>query len=263
LFKREKCTIQIGGSDQWGNMTAGTELIRKTERGEAHVMTLPLVTKADGTKFGKTESGTIWLDAAKTSPYAFYQFWLNTADADVENFLNYFSLQPLARIKEILAKHNAAPHERHAQGFLASELTGLVHGQQAHDAAQKITLALFDNNLAELTEENYTQLALDGLPSRTLKKEAGKFVLKGNAQTLFHDSILNDDVEKNILLALTQLGLATSNREARDFLKGKAVQVNGEVVTDEKLELTKANAKFGKYFLLKRGKKNFALLVLE
>ncbi|MBI1309519.1 MAG: tyrosine--tRNA ligase [Proteobacteria bacterium] len=238
LLKLHTCTVQVGGSDQWGNMTAGTELIRKTEGKEAHVLTLPLVTKADGTKFGKTESGTIWLSAEKTSPYAFYQFWLNTADADVEKFLGYFSFKSLDEISALVATHKQAPEKRAAQKALAEEITALVHGDKALQAAQRISEALFGGDLSALTESDYAQLAQDGLPTT-----------RGASHP--------------VLQALAECGLAQSNREARDFLKGNAVQVNGEVITDEKHELTKANAKFGKYHLIRRGKKNFALLVLE
>jgi tyrosyl-tRNA synthetase len=279
LYQRHTCTIQIGGSDQWGNMTAGTELIRKTiPGGEAHVLTLPLVTKADGTKFGKTETGTIWLDAAKTSPYAFYQFWLNTADADLEKFMLYFSFQPVNIIKQniqdcraglsfgnttlipMLSKpgefqtiYQPAPEFKFEINELkrefAKEITILIHGQKAFESALRITQSLFGtgvkemflegkNKLDSLSKTDYAQLALDGLPTA-----------KSGTTTL--------------LEALTATGLAQSNREARDFLKGNAVQLNGQPVTDEKLELTKANAQYGKYHLLKRGKKNFALLVLE
>lgn len=238
LKVKYNCTVQVGGSDQWGNMTAGTELIRKTGHGEAHVMTLPLVTKADGTKFGKSETGTIWLNAEKTSPYAFYQFWLNTADADVENFMLYFSFRPVAEIKALCEEHRKAPEKRAAQIALAEDVTRLIHGEQALEAAKRISAALFGGDLTSLTETDYAQLAQDGLP------------------TVRSSGI-------NLLAALGETKLAASNREARDFLKGNAVQVNGEVVTDEKLELTKANARFEKYHLLKRGKKLFALLVLE
>lgn len=237
LLQREKCTLQIGGSDQWGNMTAGTELIRKTMQAEAHVLTLPLVTKADGTKFGKTETGTIWLSAEKTSPYAFYQFWLNTADADVEKFLLYFSFKPVAEIKAIATAHAAEPHLRKAQTALAEELTTLVHGEEATKAAQRISAALFGGNIDDLTEADFAQLAQDGLP--TLR---------------YSQSIFMAD-------ALCQSELATSNRQAREFLEGNAVMVNGEVRTTPTFELTPANAKFGKYHLLRRGKKNYALLV--
>lgn len=236
LFRTETCTVQIGGSDQWGNMTAGTELIRKAERGESHVLTLPLVTKADGSKFGKTESGTIWLDAAKTSPYAFYQFWLNTADADVEKFLHYYSFRPLEEIAETMRLHTQSPEKRIAQTNLADEITALLHGRDNAERALEISTKLFNNMVEALDAEDMAQL-VDAIPT-----------LHAPSTTL--------------LEALTQTGLAASNREARDFLKGGAVQLNGQPVTDEKHELTAANAKYGQYHLLKRGKKNFALLVL-
>jgi tyrosyl-tRNA synthetase len=238
LFKLHNCSLQIGGSDQWGNMTAGTELIRKTLQGEAHVLTLPLVTKSDGTKFGKTESGTIWLSAEKTSPYAFYQFWLNTADADVDKFMKYFSFKSLEEIHQLISEHEKAPEKRAAQKALAEELTTLVHGADALKAAQRISEALFGGDLASLTEADYAQLALDGLPHCTVERT-----------TLDH--------------ALVGSTLASSNREARDFIKSNAVQVNGQPATDANMVLEKANAKFKKYHLLKRGKRNFALLVLE
>lgn len=231
------CTVQLGGSDQWGNIVAGTELVRKKSGGQAFALTLPLVTKADGTKFGKTESGTIWLDAAKTSPYAFYQFWLNTTDADVEKFLHYFSFRPVEDIAALIRRHTAAPEQRLAQQTLAEDVTTLVHGAEALQGAQRITAALFGGELTALTEADYAQLAQDGLPSTT-------------------------SAPLTLLEALVKTGLAQSNREARDFLKGNAVQLSGEQVADEKHELTAANAKYGRYHLLKRGKKNFALLVL-
>lgn len=237
LYRHHACTVQIGGSDQWGNMTAGTELIRKTcEGAAAHVLTLPLVTKADGAKFGKTESGTIWLDAAKTSPYAFYQFWLNTADADVEKFLLYFSFRNVDDIKALCAAHSAEPHLRKAQTALADDVTTLVHGADATAAAQRISAALFGGDITTLSADDFAQLAQDGLPSAPLQ-------------------------EDGIIAALTTASLVQSNREARDFLKQGGIQHNGQAVADETFTLTPANALHGKYHLLRRGKKNYALLV--
>ncbi|MFN9091121.1 MAG: tyrosine--tRNA ligase, partial [Alphaproteobacteria bacterium] len=237
LSKSHDCTLQIGGSDQWGNMTAGTELIRKKLQREAHVLTLPLVTKADGTKFGKTESGTIWLDPNKTSPYAFYQFWLNTADADVEKFLGYFSFRPLIEIKNIVETHKQNMSLRMAQVILARELTTLLHGEAATAAAEAISKAVFDGALDKLAEADFAQLATGGLPTAALEQAF------------------------NIVDALVLAQLASSKREAREFIASGAVQHNGEVVRDETLALTPQNAKFGRYHLLKRGKKQFALLV--
>jgi tyrosyl-tRNA synthetase len=238
MFRNEalKCSVQIGASDQWGNMTAGTELIRKKLRGEAHVLTLPLLTKADGTKFGKSESGTVWLDAAKTSPYAFYQFWLNTADADVEKYLKLFSFLTLEQIHNHLQHQLKNPENRGAQVKLAEELTVLVHGQDGLSSAQRISAILFGGSKEEFQAKDYLQLAQDGLPSTI-------------------------SAPQSVIDGLVAVGLAASKREARDFLKQGAIQHNGVVVTDEVLELTPANAKYGKYHLLKRGKKQFALLV--
>lgn len=230
------CTVQIGGSDQWGNITAGTELIRKKLGGQAYALTLPLVTKADGTKFGKTESGTIWLDASKTSPYAFYQFWLNTADADVEKFLLYFSFMPVEKIKALCAEHAKEPHLRKAQIALAEDVTTLVHGADATKAAQRISQALFGGEINALTETDFAQLAASDLPK------------------------LNLSEPMPMPQALVSTGLADSNRQAREFLDGKAVLHNGEIVTDN-CTLTPDNSLFGKYHLLRRGKKNYALLV--
>lgn len=237
LNRTEKCTLQIGGSDQWGNMTAGTELIRKKGNGEAHVMTLPLVTKADGTKFGKSESGTIWLDSAKTSPYAFYQFWLNTADADIEKFLGYFSFRTMAEIKTLMAEHAINPGARIPHKALAEELTQMLHGAGALEGAQRIADALFGGS-SHLRETDYQQLALDGLPAHATKDES-----------------------MHIVDALILTGLAESKREAREFIS-KGILVNWAPMHDDTYILAKEKAIYGKYHLLRRGKKNFALLVM-
>ncbi len=239
MFRDEtlKCSVQIGASDQWGNMTAGTELIRKKLRGEAHVLTLPLLTKADGTKFGKSESGTVWLDAAKTSPYAFYQFWRNCADIDLKGYFNMFSFSSLEQIRAILDTHAGNSSLQRAQVLLAQELTELVHGTEAAEAAARAGNALFNNEIEKLTAENFQQLAQDGVPSQKLEQPL------------------------SLIDALLIAELATSKREAREFLAQGAIQHNGVTVNDETLELTPANAKYGKYHLLKRGKKQFALLV--
>ncbi|MCP5404979.1 MAG: tyrosine--tRNA ligase [Pseudomonadaceae bacterium] len=242
LIEHHTCTIQLGGSDQWGNMTAGTELIRKTLGAEAHVITVPLVTKADGTKFGKTESGTIWLDATKTSPYAFYQFWLNTADADVEKFLLYFSFRSVEAIKTICEEHKENPGLRKAQRMLASDVTCLVHGEDAFTTAERISEYLFgshwtDGEKKDLSAEDYAQLAQDGLPTTT------------------------SFTEGSIIEALTSAGLAQSNRQAREFVENGAVTHNGESVQTTDHQLSTNNAAFGRYHLLRRGKKNYALLV--
>src|SRR3989442_96272 len=157
LYRDHGCTLQLGGSDQWGNITAGIELIRRKAGGAAYGLTLPLVTRADGSKFGKTESGTIWLDADKTSPYEMYQFWLNTPDADVGAYLKYFTFLPLEAIDELAAMTKRAPEKREAQRVLAAEATALVHGRAAREEAERITTALFTGDLKSLTPEQAAQ----------------------------------------------------------------------------------------------------------
>ena len=170
LYHRHGCGLQIGGSDQWGNITGGIDLTRRLHGGQAFGLTLPLVTKADGTKFGKTESGTVWLDARRTSPYAFYQFWLSTADADVYRFLHYFTFLPVAEIDAIERADAERTGRPEAQRILAREVTQLVHGDEGLSAAMRITEALFSGDAAALDETDLQQLALDGLPSSQLNR---------------------------------------------------------------------------------------------
>ena len=168
LNRRYDCTLQIGGSDQWGNIVSGIDLSRRQNQSQCFALTVPLVTKADGSKFGKTESGTIWLDAAKTSPYSFYQFWLNVADADVYKFLRYFTFLSLAEISDIEIEDKAASGRPKAQGILAREATTLVHGDDGLNAALRITEAMFSGELSDLSEQDFEQLCQDGLPSSSL-----------------------------------------------------------------------------------------------
>lgn len=239
LYRRYGCTLQIGGSDQWGNITGGIDLTRRLHRAQVFGITLPLVTKADGQKFGKTESGTVWLDPSKTSPYAFFQFWLNTADADVYKFLHYFTFLSAGEIAGIEEEDRSAVGKPKAQGILAREVTRLVHGADGLQAAERISQALFSGDLGKLTDSDLQQLQQDGLPTTA----AG-----GRQPTL--------------LEALVETGLAASNRAAREFIGNNAVAVNGEKVTDESLELNADRALYGRYFVLRRGKKQFHLLVL-
>ncbi len=244
LYKRHDCTVQIGGSDQWGNITGGIDLTRRLHRQQVYGVTLPLVTKADGTKFGKTESGTVWLDASKTSPYAFYQFWLNTADADVYKFLRYFTFLDLVAIEEIEQSDNAAQGRRSAQGILAKEVTALIHGEAGVLAAERISQALFSGDISQLTENDLAQLALDGLPVHEVTAESG--LLAG----LLVDAGL----------AVTPRGEVTLG-QARKFIQEGAIQVNGTKVSDVTSEVSPKDALYGKYHLLRRGKKQFSLLV--
>lgn len=231
------CTLQIGGSDQWGNITSGIDLTRRLNQNQVFGLTLPLVTKADGSKFGKTEEGTIWLDAARTSCYTFYQFWINTADADVYRFLKYFTFLDVAEIDAIEEKDKNAQGRPEAQEVLAKEVTRLVHGKEGLEAAERISAALFSGEISELTESDFEQLKQDGLPA------------SGSAEKSI-----------SIVQALVESELATSNKMAREFIGNGAVTVNGEKVEDNTAELTWDSAFYEKYFLLKRGKKLFHLL---
>ena len=240
----------IGGSDQWGNITWGTETTRRLNGRTVHGMTLPLVTKSDGTKFGKTEGGAVWLDAKKTSPYQFYQFWLKVADADVYKFLKYFTFLSIEQIAQIEADDKASGKKPEAQRILAEEMTRLIHGEAALEAAQRITHSLFSGDESSLTEQDYAQLALDGLPCITVSGSP------------------------NVVEVLVKAGLAQSNKEARGFVQSGAVLLNGEAAVennpdfapekpDDKYALTDVHKRFGKYTIIKRGKRNHALLLWE
>ena len=237
LNRRYGCVLQIGGSDQWGNITAGTDLTRRLNQKQVYGLTLPLVTKSDGTKFGKTESGAIWLDAKKTSPYAFYQFWINTADADVYKFMRYFTFLSVEEIDAIEAADNAGGKKPEAQRILAEQVTELVHGQAALQAAQRISKSLFSGDLDALTESDFEQLAQDGVPGLTLEKSA--------------DGLVD---------ALAAAGLAKSKSEARGFLQSGSVQVNGVRIDAIDYCFTETDRRFGRFTLLRRGKKNYAML---
>ena len=239
LNKTYDCTLQIGGSDQWGNMVGGIDLSRRQNGQQVFILTMPLITKADGKKFGKSESGAVWIDPAKTSPYAMYQFWMNTADADVEKLLKIYTFMDVAEIEALAKEHMETPHLRLGQKRLAQEVTKMVHGEEALESAERITQALFGGSLDALTEADLAQLSLDGMPST--KVENDQFAL---------------------IDALVETKLASSNREARDFIKGNAVSSNGEKITDIEGALTNEKALYGKYHVLKRGKKNYHLLEL-
>ncbi len=236
LYKRHSCTLQIGGSDQWGNITSGIDLTRRLHQGQVYGLTLPLVTKADGQKFGKTETGTVWLDPEKTSPYAFYQFWLNAADADVYKFLGYFTFLSALEIAGIREEDEARSAKPEAQSILAREVTRLVHGENGLAAAERISLALFSGELVDLTQNDLEQLRQDGLPTSDFS-----------------------DRQLSIVEALVETGLAASNRAAREFLAAGAVSVNGDKVVSAEHILTAEQGLYHKYFVIKRGKKAFHL----
>jgi tyrosyl-tRNA synthetase len=237
LAKRHDCSLQIGGSDQWGNIVSGMDLVRRHLGKEAFALTLPLVTKADGSKFGKTADGAIWLDANKTSPYTFYQFWLNTADADVSNFLRLFTFLTESEIETLLEDMQAHPERRNAQRRLAEEVTTVVHGTAALASAQRISAALFGGELSSLQVGDLDQLQQDGLASTDAQPGDG------------------------LLSVMVAGGLTRSTGEARKLIQGGGVRLNGTTVQDPKLTLDFDQALFGRYFILRRGKKVYHLIV--
>lgn len=242
LYKTHNCTMQLGGSDQWGNITAGVDLTRRLHGGHVHAMTLPLVTKSDGTKFGKTETGTVWLDATKTSAYAFYQFWLNTTDDDVEKFLKYFTFFSLEEIAVIAKTHAEAPEKRFGQIKLAQDVTKLVHGEDGLKQAQHLTDVVFsadDDKWQRLSAHDFEQLKQDGLPATAL-----------------------NDREVPILAALSATGLAASNRQAREFVDAGAVKLNGRTVPqkDYNAIVAAGDALFNRFTVLQVGKKKTHLV---
>ncbi len=248
LAQRDNCTLQIGGSDQWGNIVGGVDLSRRMYSKQTFGLTLPLVTKSDGTKFGKTESGTIWLDATKTSPYAFYQFWLNTADADAYQFLRYFTFLSIERIAEIEAHDADIQGRKTVQPILAEEVTRLVHGEEALESARRITEALFSGNLAELSEMELEQIKLDGLPSSNLPLAN---LSETPMTTLFAES-----------------GIVKAGREVKDALGRNAVLVNGDAKgAGDNMKCAEAfaveKALYGRFFLVKLGKKKYHLFEIE
>ena len=247
LNSRYDCTLQIGGSDQWGNITGGIDLTRRLNGNSVHALTMPLVTKADGTKFGKTESGTIWLDAARTSPYAFYQFWINTADADVYRFLKFFTFLDVSEIDAIEAADKAREGRPEAQGILAREVTELVHGAEGLAAAQRITEALFSGDTAGLSEADLEQLRLDGLPSTS------------------HDP--SAPAGESVTQILTEAGMVNSGKQVKDALGRGAVLVNGHSLTFEDnlnpaAVFASERAAHGRFFLVRLGKKKYHLFEL-
>jgi len=244
LYQRNQCTLQIGGSDQWGNITGGIELTRRSHGGHVFGLTMPLVTKSDGTKFGKTETGTVWLDASKTSPYAFYQFWLNTADADAYKFLRYFTFLSVTHIAKIEADDAAREGKPEAQRILAEEMTCLVHGDAGLLAAQRITQALFSDDLIGLSESDFEQLRQDGLPSSTLLRA--------------------DISETPLTQILADVEMAASGKQVKDALVRNAVFINGEAKSiDDNMQsaisFSAEKAFFGRFYLVKLGKKKYHL----
>ena len=238
LARRYDCVVQLGGSDQWGNIVAGIDLVRRVLRRPAYALSMPLATRRDGSKFGKSAAGAVWLDADRTSPYAFYQFWLNSADADVGNFLCCFTLLDDEAIDAAHASMDAHPERREAQRLLAAEATRLVHGDAGVSSAERITAALFDGDIRSLGADDMAQLERDGMERTEVAPGTG------------------------LLTALTAAGLADSNGAARRLIQGKGVHLNGTGVADPTMRLDTADALHGRFHLLRRGRKNWHLLVL-
>ncbi|WP_059027090.1 tyrosine--tRNA ligase [Gabonibacter massiliensis] len=245
LRRHYNCLLQMGGSDQWGNITTGGELIRRKDGAEAYGLTWPLMTKSDGKKFGKTESGNIWLDPKRTSPYKFYQFWLNATDEDAEKYIKIFTILPPAEIDALIVEHHDAPHLRKLQKVLAKEITCLIHSPEAYEAAVEASQILFGNATSD---------ALKRLDEDTLLA-----VFEGVPQY----DILRSDLEAGIpivdLLA-DKTSIMSSKGEARRALKSNAISLNKEKVTDQELIVNAEYLIDDKFILLQSGKKNYFLL---
>lgn len=236
LYNRYQVELQIGGSDQWGNITSGIDLTRRMHQKQVFGLTVPLITKADGTKFGKTEGGAVWLAPEKTSPYKFYQFWINTADADVYRFLKFFTFLSLEDINALEQEDNNSGKAPRAQYVLAEEVTGMVHGVGGLAAAKRITQSLFSGALNELTEADFAQLAQDGMPTIKL------------------------DGEADLQQALVNAKLVPSRGQARTMIGSNAVTINGEKQSNTEHTFSNADRLFGRYTLLRRGKKHYCLV---
>ena len=247
LFETKNCKLQLGGSDQWGNITTGTELIRRKLGGEAFALTCPLITKADGGKFGKTESGNVWLDRRYTSPYKFYQFWLNVSDADAEKYIKIFTFLPKEEVEALVAEHAQAPHLRVLQKRLAKEITIMVHSEQDYEMAVEASSILFGNatsdSLKKLDEE--TLLAVfDGVPTFEVSRE--------------------EVLGKKLMDVLTEnAAVFASKGEMRKLIQNGGFAVNKEKVSDLELSLEAELLLNEKYLLVQKGKKNYYLLILK
>ena len=246
LYRQKGLTLQMGGSDQWGNITTGTELIRRIAGGKAYALTCPLITKADGTKFGKSEGGNVWLDAEKTSPYKFYQYWINVSDEDAQRYIKIFTMLSREQIEQLISEHQAAPHLRVLQNKLAEELTTLVHGREELQKAQKASQILFGNStsddLRQLDAKTFLEV-FDGVPQAEVTRAeiaAGLDMIAAlSAKTSF----------------------IASNSEARRALKEKSIAVNKEKV-EESYIIGEKDIIDDKFVLLQRGKKNYFVIVI-
>jgi len=246
LYRQKGLTLQMGGSDQWGNITTGTELIRRIAGGKAYALTCPLITKADGTKFGKSEGGNVWLDAEKTSPYKFYQYWINVSDEDAQRYIKIFTMLSREEIEQLISEHQAAPHLRVLQNKLAEELTTLVHGREELQKAQKASQILFGNStsddLRQLDAKTFLEV-FDGVPQAEVNRA---------------DIAAGLDM---IAALSAKTGFIASNSEARRALKEKSIAVNKEKV-EESYIIAEKDIIDDKFILLQRGKKNYFVIVI-
>ncbi|WP_042459744.1 tyrosine--tRNA ligase [Neobacillus dielmonensis] len=239
LYENHNCRMQIGGSDQWGNITSGLELIRKIhpDESKAFALTIPLITKADGTKFGKTAGGAVWLDPDRTTPYEFYQFWINTADADVVKYLKLFTFLSHEEIEQLEVSVQAEPHLRKAQKALAEEMTRLIHGEEALQQAIKISEALFSGDVRSLTASEIKQGFKD-VPSFDVDSE----------------------FDGNLVDLLVSAKISPSKRQAREDISNGAISLNGEKLTDSNYVLQESDRIEGQYTIIRRGKKKYTLI---
>ena len=242
LCETQDCELQIGGSDQWGNITAGIDLIHRKQNRQAYGLTLPLITNADGTKFGKTESGAVWLDVNRTSIYQFYQFWVRVDDRDVVRYLKYFTFLSRDEVEELASQHEAEPHARIAHKALAREVTTLVHGEEAVTEAIRASEILFGGELEGITEATFREVAGE-VPTCELSTD------RFGGEGLWLPELLHE------------AGLAQSRGQARKDVKGGGVYVNGKRIDDEQHKLTTSDLMFEKYVLLRRGKRNYAVVI--
>ena len=244
LYRNFNCTLQIGGSDQWGNITTGTELVRRIDKGKGYALTCPLMTKSDGSKFGKSEGGNIWLDAKRTSPYKFYQYWLNSSDEDAEKYIKVFTFLDKETITSLIAEHQTMPHLRSLQKSLAEEVTTTVHGKQECEKAIEASNILFGNStskeLKTLDEQTFLDV-FDGVPQAEIAK-----------------SELDKGIDIVSVLA-ERTGFLKSNGEARRALKENSISVNKEKIT-EGFQITSDDLINEKFILMQRGKKNYFIL---
>jgi len=245
LYREKNCKLQMGGSDQWGNITTGTELIRRQERGTAFALTCPLITKADGGKFGKTESGNIWLDARLTTPYKFYQFWLNVSDTDAEKYIKIFTLLSKEEIEELTKEQDAAPHLRPLQKRLAKEVTCMVHDEEQYDKAVEASQVLFGKattaSLAKLDKETFLSV-FEGVPTFEIdraKLDAGVPIIE---------------------LLAAETSVFPSKSEARRTIKGNGLSMNKEKLTDQEYSVTASDLINATYLLIQKGKKNYYII---